>query len=327
MAKKQKAAAIVVVLLMLAGVYWWYTQYYSRPDDALQASGTIEVTSVDLNSKVSGTIKTLTLEAGDSVAEGQLVAEISRNDLAAQRERDAMALMKAEAQLKDLLSGARKPELEEAAANVNIVKVTYAKAEEDLARREVLYEAGAISEQELQQFQNNLELEKNRLQVAEARLRLLEAGSRTQTIAAAKAEVQRNKAVLQASETMLDDLKIYSPLTGSIVSKNYQPGEFVQMGAPLATVADLNDLWIKVYIPTDALPAVKLGQKVEFTVSGEPTVFTGTVSEIAAKGEFTPKSIQTKQERANVVFGVKIKTDSQGGILKPGMPADVTFSE
>ena len=327
MAKKQKAAVVVVGLLILAGVYWWYAEYYSRPNDALSASGTIEVTSVEINSKVSGTIKTLTLQAGDPVTEGQLVAEISRNDLAAQRERDAMALMKAEAQLKDLLSGARKPELEEAAANVNIVKVTYAKAEEDLARRETLYEAGAISEQELEQFQNNLELEKNRLQAAEARLSLLEAGSREQTIAAAKAEVQRNKAVLQASETMLEDLKIFSPITGSVVSKNYYPGEFVQMGASLATVADLNDLWIKVYIPTDDLPAVKLGQKVEFTVSGESTVFEGTVSEIAAKGEFTPKSIQTKQERANIVFGVKIKTDSQAGILKPGMPADVTFPE
>lgn len=327
MAKKQKAAAVAVGLLLLAGACWWYVQYYTRPGDALQATGTIEVTSVELNSKVSGTIKTLALEAGDPVSQGQLAAEISRNDLAAQRERDAMALLKAEAQLADLLSGAREPELTEAAANVNIAKVIYAKAEEDLARRETLYAAGAISEQELQQFQNNLELEKNRLQAAEARLSLLEAGSRAQTIAAARAEVQRNEAVLQASETLLEDLKIYSPISGSVISKNYQPGEFVQMGAPLATVADLNDLWIKVYIPTAALPAVKLGQKVEFTVSGEPTVFEGTVSEIAAKGEFTPKSIQTKQERANIVFGVKIKTDSQGGILKPGMPADVTFGD
>ena len=325
MSKKHKVAVILLGLLLIVSGYWFYRHYYPQETSAIQATGTIEATSVDLNSKVSGTIKVLSFREGDQVTQGQLVAEISRNDLIAQRERDAMAVLKAEAQLADLVSGAREQELEEAAANVNIAKVTYEKALEDLTRREALFQAGVVSQEELNRFQSSLELEKNRLQAAESRLSLIESGNRSQTIAAAKAEVKRNKAVLAASETMLEDLKIYSPITGSILTKNYQQGEFVQMGTSLAAVADLNDLWIKVYIPTDDLPAIKLGQKVHFTVSGESATFEGIVSEIASKGEFTPKSIQTKQERANVVFGVKIKTDSQSGILKPGMPADVTF--
>jgi len=96
-------------------------------------------------------------------------------------------------------------------------------------------------------------------------------------------------------------------------------------GAAVLTVADLKNLWIKVYIPTDDLPAIKLNQRVRFTVSGESRTFKGTVIEIASKGEFTPKSIQTKKERTNVVFGVKIRVDDRSGVLKPGMPADAVF--
>ena len=98
------------------------------------------------------------------------------------------------------------------------------------------------------------------------------------------------------------------------------------MGAPIVTVVNLDDLWIRVYIPTDQLPVIKLGQQVHFTVSGLPKAFTGTVEEINSQGEFTLKTIQTEEERANVVFGVKIRIDNQGGVLKPGMPADVTFN-
>ncbi|MGI6648660.1 MAG: hypothetical protein ACOX5W_06270 [Bacillota bacterium] len=82
---------------------------------------------------------------------------------------------------------------------------------------------------------------------------------------------------------------------------------------------------LRVYIPTDDLPVVKLGQPVTFTVSGESTTFEGIVCEIASWGEFTPKTIQTKEERTNIVFGVKIRINNGQGILKPGMPADVVF--
>jgi HlyD family secretion protein len=126
-------------------------------------------------------------------------------------------------------------------------------------------------------------------------------------------------------QVVLNDLNVVSPINGTVITKNYQQGEFVQMGAPIVTLVDLSDMWIRVYIPTDQLPGIKLGQQVRFTVSGTPKVFKGAVEEINAQGEFTLQTIQTEEERANVVFGVKIRIDNEGGILKPGMPADVTF--
>lgn len=323
---KFKPFLVAGFLLLLVGFCVWAGyRYFSPSSEPLQATGTIEATSVDLTARTSGTIKKIYVEEGDSVKKGQLVAELSRSDLVAQRERDAMALLKAERQLADLLSGAREQEKEEALANVEVARLNLKKAEDELARRELLFEEGGISEEELERYRLQRELAAHQLQAAEARLSLLEAGSRPEVVAAARAEVARCQAVLKASEALLEDLKVHSPLDGVVLSRNYEEGEYVQMGAPLATVADLKNLWIKVYLPTDDLPAVKVGQKVRFTVSGDRRTFQGIVDQIATKGEYTPRSVQTKQERANVVFAVKIRIDNADGALKPGMPADVTF--
>jgi len=322
---KKKVAAVVVLLLLAAGAYWGYKNYYKPDAGLIQATGTIEATTVELNAKTAGTIAKLTADTGETVAAGQLVAELFRNDLLAQRERDALGVLKAEAQLADLQSGAREQEKQEAATGISLAQVNLAKATTDLGRIETLFQNGAVPQADYDKAKTNAELAKNQLAAAEARLNLLEAGSRPQQIRAAQAEVERSRAVLKASDAVLADLRVSSPIAGVVQSSNYEAGEYVPMGASLATVADLKDLWVKVYIPTDDLPQIKLGQQVSFVVSGLDKEYQGVVEEIATRGEFTPKTIQTQQERANVVFAVKVKIGDTGGVLKPGMPADVTF--
>lgn len=325
METKKRVLLVMVILLLAAVSCLFYRQFWVERPAAIQASGTIEATGINLIAKTSGTIKTLSIKDGDPVKAGQVVAELDRSDLAAQRERDAMTLLKAEAQLKDLTSGARAQEKAEAVANVEMARVSCAKAAEDLARMQALFAEGAVAGEELKKAEVNAALEEYRLQAAEARLGLLEAGSRPEVIEAARAEVERSRAVLKATEAMIRDLQVVAPRDGVVTNKNYEAGEFVQMGATIATIVDLDDMWVKVYIPTDDLPAIKLGQDVQISVSGHSGVFRGKVAEIASKGEFTPKTIQTKKERTNVVFGVKIVIEDSAGVLKPGMPADVTF--
>jgi len=325
--EKVKLAPLVLFLVLLAGAsYWAYNKYFPSANSSILATGTIEATTVDLNLKAAGTIKTLSFQEGDTVRKDQPLAELTRSDLAAQRERDALGVMVAEAKLNDLISGARAQEIKAAIATLNIAQINLDKANLDLERLNKLFQEGAISQQELDLAQVNADLKKNQFESAQAGLSLIEAGTRPSQISGAAAEVERAKAVLKATETMLEDLKINSPIDGTVLSRNYEPGEYVAVGVSLAKIADLSRLWIKVYIPTDDLPAVKLGQKVHFTVSGDPAQYIGTVSHIASQGEFTPKTIQTKQERTNVVFAVKITVDNnQNSVLKPGMPADVIF--
>ncbi len=321
----KKIAALLILICVIGGSCWIWKEYFQADHGLIQATGTIEATTVELNAKAAGTVKALTVKAGDTVKKGRLIAELSRNDLAAQRERDELGLVKAENNLADLLSGAREQEKREAAANVKIAATNLTRTADDFHRAEALLASGATSQVDYEKAQAAMEIARSQLEAVQAKESLLQEGSRTEVIEAARTEVERCRAVLKASEALLEDLKVASPLDGTVISKNYEDGEYVQAGASLVTVANLNDLWIKVYVPTDDLPRVKLGQKVEFTVSGSADVFTGVVEEIAAKGEFTPKTIQTKKERTNVVFGVKIRVPYSEGVLKPGMPADVSF--
>lgn len=322
-----KKALILLAVLTICGLgYLAWARFNPPARPTPTASGTIEVTRVELTARVAGILET-GLSEGERVHKGQMMGRIIRNDLVAQQERDALAVEKARAQLDDLLAGARSPEIAEARAAVEAARTRLNKSQADFDRLQELYAAGAISPAELERGQADLADKRSQLAAATARLELLQAGSRENNIRAARVELERSQAVLKASTALLEDTKIISPLDGVVLTKNRQAGEFVPAGASIATVANLQDMWIKVYVPTDDLPLIKLGQPVSCTVSGSPRTYRGTVSEIATQGEFTPKTIQTKQERTNIVYGVKIKIDNQDGALKPGMPADVVFGE
>lgn len=323
-----KKAIIPILVLGLIGLalFWAYYHYYQPPAQRMEASGTIEAESVELNARISGTLTKLEGEEGDRVTKGQLVAEISRPDLLAQRERDALSVAALEAKLQDLKSGARSQEIQEASTQVNIASASLQQAQLDLDRSQRLYEAGAIAQVELQQQQLNRDNWVSQLEAAQARLHLLQAGNRPELIESAAAELKRSQAVLKAADAQLQDLKLYSPINGIISHQNYTGGEYVPMGSSLLQIIDIQDMWIKVYLPTDDLPHIKLNQTARIQVSGSDQVFTGRVISIATQGEFTPKTIQTKKERTNVVYAVKLAVENQSGILKPGMPADVFFN-
>lgn len=324
---KKKIIAPVLLILVAAASYWGYQHYYGQRNGGLRVSGTIEATEVNLGAKLPGSLEFVSVKAGDQVRQGQVVAKLSRTDLEAQLERDALGVSKAEAQLADLVSGARIQEINDARAAVSTAQAGCDKASADLARTRALRESGAISATELEKAETAFKVASGQLESARARLSLLESGSRPELIRAARIEVERSRAILRATGNLLEDTKAVSPISGTVLTRNYDPGEYIPAGAPVATVADLGDMWIKVFISTDDLPKIRLDQQVSFTVSGASGQFSGSIAEIASKGEFTPKTIQTKQERTNIVYAVKVRIDNRNGIFKPGMPADVIISD
>ena len=294
MQAKRVIISIVVLSLFGWASYWAYHHYYQPPAQRMEASGTIEAESVELNARVSGTLMALAGEEGAEISKGQQAAEITRPHLLAQRERDALSVAALEAKLEDLQAGARSQEVQEAYTHVNTAAANLKQLELDLERTQRLYEAGAVSKAELQQQQLKRDNMASQLESAQARVNLLQAGNRPEAIKASAAELERSKAVLKATDAQLQDLKIYSPINGIISKRNYRVGEYVQMGSSLLQIIDVQDLWIKVYIPTNDLPHVKLNQTASIQVSGSDKVFAGTVIFIATQGEFTPKIILTK---------------------------------
>jgi HlyD family secretion protein len=129
------------------------------------------------------------------------------------------------------------------------------------------------------------------------------------------------------SEVRLNDTVISAPTAGVVLRKNIEAGETVQAGVPVFTIGDMVAPWIKVYVKEDKLGMVKLGQKAGVTTDSYPgKVYDGTVTYISSEAEFTPKNVQTQEERVKLVFGVKISVQNENGELKPGMPADVKIS-
>ncbi len=161
---------------------------------------------------------------------------------------------------------------------------------------------------------------------AQKRYQLIKQGPRKEDIAQGKAVMEQAKAALQAAEVKLSYATVVSPLTGMVLSKNVEEGEFVAAGTPLVTVADLQNIWLRAYIDERDIGkvAIQLGCKAEISTDAYPgKVYKGHVGFIASEQEFTPKTVQTTRERVKFVYRVKIYLDENPNQqLKPGMPAD-----
>ena len=134
---------------------------------------------------------------------------------------------------------------------------------------------------------------------------------------------RNRRSILEIDASAVSDLTVRVPKDGIVLSKNYERGEFVRAGTPIATLIDPQDVWVKVYVPTDVLGDLRIGDPAKVYIDGQTEPLDGTIKEISDAAEFTLRQSITKNERANLVFGVKVAVDNAAGILKPGMPADV----
>jgi multidrug resistance efflux pump len=164
--------------------------------------------------------------------------------------------------------------------------------------------------------------------LAQAQVDGLLIGATPEQIAAVEAQVEMARSALQSLEARTDKFALRAPIAGIVLERPVHAGEVALPGAPLMTLADLDSLTLTVYVAEDQLGKVQIGQAVSLTVDAYPDrVFQGTVSFIASQAEFTPKNVQTREERVNMVFAVRVKVPNPDHALKPGMPADAVLVE
>jgi HlyD family secretion protein len=188
----------------------------------------------------------------------------------------------------------------------------------------MLYQNGAIPSAQFDAAKSAFESRVAQLRRAAEQLSLAKEGPRKESIEAAAYQVRQARAQLRVAEEKLNDTLIYAPFSGVILRKNVELGETVAQGTPVYTIGDLANPWIKVYVKEDKLGLVKLGQKAQVTTDTyRGKVYNGWVSFISSEAEFTPKNVQTQEERVKLVFGVKVLVGNVNNELKPSMPADV----
>ncbi len=279
----------LVVLSLLAGMSVVLTaSCSSRNGNAVTGSGTIEVTEYDVASKIPGRIAWLGVDEGDRVTRGTVIVRLTTRELTARKNRAQAGLDAADQQITS------------AQARLRYLDV-------NLRRIKDLYAKGGASKQQLDLVQSQTDS-------ANAQLR------------AAAAMKREARSALNFANVQLDECDIASPITGVVLTRNYERGDVVMPGSTVFTLGDLRRPWIKIYVSDTDLGRVRLGQRVRISVDSFPDrTFDGTVRRIADKAEFTPHDVQTREDRTTLVFAVKVYIDNARGLLKPGMPADATF--
>jgi HlyD family secretion protein len=322
--------------------------------------GRITSRAVDEGMAVSAGQLVATLDNSDLVDEVRLrEAELAAAD-AALRELVAGArpqeiaraeaeVRRARAQLADLQAGARPQEIEAARAALERARADEEKARKDHERAETLlarqlvpqseYDAAraaagmatarrkeaeeALALAQAGPRKDQVDQARAALAASEESLSLVKEGTRREVIDQARARRRQAAEALRLAKTRLSYAEAFSPLTGTVLSKNAEPGEYVAAGTPVVTVADLRDVWLRGYIAETDMGKVRVGQSVSVTTDSHPGKrYAGTVSFIAPEAEFTPKSVQTQKERVTLVYRIKVTVENPATELKPGMPAD-----
>ncbi len=277
----------------------------------ISASGTIETTEVTVGAKVGGQIVRLLVDEGSTVKSGDLRAVIDTSDLEIQLAQARANAAAADAQYLLTVRGARQEDVTQAEAN-------FKNAQDDLNRMQDLFKEHSITQKQLDDAQT-------RFVVAQQNYEKLKRGSRPEEIEAARARRDQAVAQVKAIRKKIDDSSVLAPVAGVITQKAVEEGEQVLPNAALFRISELDQVHLMIYVSDEELARVKLGQEANVFIDGRPKQpFTGKVTYISSVAEFTPKNVQTKEDRTKLVFGVKIEIPNPDGILKPGMPADAT---
>jgi HlyD family secretion protein len=382
----KKRIILGVVLLAAAAGIFVYRTAARTPSNRIVVSGNIELTEINIAFKTAGRLIERTVDEGDSVKKGQLIARIDRDQLSAQREREQAGLVSsesqyaqaqtalewqratvaadidqrkadlaaAEARLSELRNGARPQEKQDAHAAVQSAQSEADRARKDWERAQTLHKNDDISTSQFDQFRTRWESAEATLKSAKEREALVLAGPREeqiagqaaqvdraraavkmaeanqlemkrrqQELATRRAEQSRSKASLSLIDTQLADTSATSPVDGVVLVKSADVGEVIAPGTTVVTIGDIDHPWLRGYINETDLGKVKIGSKVKVTTDSYPgKVYNGRVTFIASEAEFTPKQIQTQQERVKLVYRVKIELDNPNHELKLNMPAD-----
>lgn len=311
------AAAVIVAVVVT-------NHLRNRDDGTMTLSGNVEVTECNVGFKVAGRIAALRVDEGARVKEGDLIAELSSGDARALVDQNRAALEEARVKLAELKAGSRHQEIAKARADSASLEAELVRTRKDFERAQTLYENGAISASRFDAAKSAYETRLGQVRSVRQQQSLVEEGPRREDIRAAELRVKQLEALVANTEEKLADTRLYAPISGVVFRKNVELGEIVQPGAAVFTVGDLDRPWVKVYVKEDKLGLVKLGQKAKITVDTyKDRTYDGTVTFISSDAEFTPKNVQTREERVKLVFGVKVTVTNKDQELKPGMPADV----
>ncbi len=351
----KKMLTVAAILIVAAGGYLIFSKMVikpSLPEGLIQANGRIEGETHVVATKIAGKITQILAREGDSVKSGQILAQLDDSQIREKVNQAAFALAAANAKLEATKAayGVMKQEvpiaIERATAGRALSRAVLSKSAaadtqsaKDAVRFRRLAEEGSIGRQKSEQMdlasesaKSDLESARNGLIQAEKLLDDAHLGqsrlkAKEDELKAVAAQADQTRAALSEVESILADLSVRAPIDGIITTKITNPGEVAAPGSPLYSMVDLDQLFLKVYVPEKEIGKLKLNLNARIYIDAMPeTPFEGRVTYIASKAEFTPKEVQTPDERVKLVYAVKISlSGNPEHRLTPGLPADAVI--
>lgn len=302
MISKLKKFAILFIIFSILIVYFLITKKENYQEGLIYLSGRIEGREINVSPKIQGRIIKLYKEEGERVSPGELLCEIDSEQLSAR--------YKATAETAQASYFA----IAQAKANLMKAQASYEKVKKDYERYIGLLKEELVSKSEFDRVKMQYE----------STLADIEAANKA--IVQAEASYRASEQRLKEAQADLKETKIYSTTQGVVLSRPIEVGEVVNPGTVLYVLVDLNRLYVKVYVPEPEIGKLKLGLPARVYIDAYPErFFNGKITKIYEQAEFTPKNVETKEERVKLVFGVEVSVENPEGLLKPGMPADVVI--
>lgn len=289
----------------------------------LKLSGIIEGKEVEISSKIPGQIKEIFVDEGDRVKENDRIAVIDCSDYEIQKKQIEAMVESATANLRLIEKGARNEDIRVAEEVMKQAEANLRNAKKDFNRAKRLFEERSITDKQWDDAKTRYEFALAQFKQSEENLKKIKRGARDEEIELARAKLKEATALLEAIEKRIKDCEILSPMDGVISVKFKERGEMVNVGIPIAKIMSTEKVYLYVYIPEKEIGLVKIGGLVEVKIDSFPErKFSGKVVFISPEAEFTPKQIQTEDERTKLVFKAKIELENKEGIFKVGIPVD-----
>lgn len=325
---KKKLVPILLLIAVLAiaayAIVSWRERHRVRT--SLEVSGNIEAHESVVGFKVQGRLVKLLVEEGSVVQAGDRIAELDSNDYRQQVASDEAVVNSRQAELALALAGSRQQDIKAGRQSLLDAKADLDLKKKEFERNQALYEKDEVSAETRDVAATNLKRAEAVYRKAQENLSTLEEGTRKEQIAINRANVKAARENLQLSRIRLDYATLAAPTSGVVTVRQAELGEVMSPGSPVVTIADLDHVWLRGYVPETDLGKVHWGDEAVVTTDTFPGKrYRGRISFISSQAEFTPKSVETHAERVTLVYRIKIELENPNHELKPGMPADASI--
>jgi len=338
---KYKILGILFIAFLMAGGWFWadsatfrskmppcIQSYLGYPPTAgtLELQGNVEVREVRLGFKVFGRIATLEADEGDMIHPGQLIATLEPEYFEDSRRQAEAALQARKAELLKLTNGSRPEEIEQARAHARAAEVAFVNVRQEFVRAQNLVGSGSVSRETFDNAQSARDQTKAAWEAAKATLQLVQTGPRKEDISRARALVNQGQALVDEAARRLQDTRLRAPSGGTVQTRVHEPGDYVGIGETVYTVTITDPVWVRTYVNEMDLGRIRPGMPAEVRTDAGISC-KGQVGFISPTAEFTPKTVETKEIRTDLVYRVRIIVQDPKKQLRQGMPASVHIIE